>query len=368
VPVCTAGASPTRWIGVHRSHTISGSRDRREAEANAFEQQLRSDVQSLDALRFTYYERVRDGAERHQFDKAIGKSDPASVIVMPSLDAFGARTTDRVIWSAIAYGIGAAGLAVLLLFWELDPDEAESVRQTGRLTVKPKETVTGWLLVIPSREIYGPAVLIDAIIGVFGAMVFSGLGMMSFPDDDLLAWGASHGPLGFGPDHHGLVTAMFLHGGLWHMLNNLYGLVFAVACLLPVARNMRLIGCFLICGVAGSMASVWWHPQAIGVGASGAVLGLWGVAVALAALRDRRIAGNEKFILVNIAIYGVMTGVQGLLSSNIDNAAHIGGFATGLVLGVGLFGWQKIFPDADDGESGHRALLINIFKPDGDRA
>lgn len=259
----------------------------------------------------------------------------------------------------MAFAASALLFAIVLAFFWLNPDEVDSVRKTGKLTPKPKDELSLWSLVIPSRAFYGPAVLIDLIVGVFAAMVLAGLGVTSFAADDLLAWGANHGPLGFGPGNYGLVTAMFLHSGLMHMFNNLYGLLFAVMCLAPVARNSRLILCFLGCGVAGSVASVWWNPQVIGVGASGAVLGLWGIAVALAALRDHRVAGNETFILKNVAIYGAITAAMGVFLPNIDNAAHIGGFATGLVIGVGLYVWEKLAPDPEYADA-YQGLVKNL--------
>lgn len=361
VPICSLEGAATHWIGLHRSHRVSSSMPEAErlAEANRFEEKMRADILSREALNFTYYERVRAGADLHHYQKAIGTSDAGIVLVTPHLDNFGERTFERVTWALMAFGASVVLFAIVLAFWWLNPDEVESVRKTGKLTPKPKGEPSLWSLVIPSRDFYGPAVLIDIIVGVFVAMVLAGLGVTSFAADDLLAWGANHGPLGFGPGNYGLVTAMFLHGGLMHMFNNLYGLLFAVMCLAPVARNSRLILCFLLCGIAGSVASVLWNPHVIGVGASGAVLGLWGIAVALAVLRDHRIAGNESFILKNVAIYGAITVAMGLLLPNIDNAAHIGGFAVGLVIGVVLYVWEKIAPDPEYADA-YQGLVKNL--------
>ncbi|GAA0571535.1 rhomboid family intramembrane serine protease [Rhizomicrobium electricum] len=363
VPVCAPETGTAHWVGIHKSHTVSGSTPaaERTQEVTAFEQKVRAEVERLDPAFWTYVERVRGGSEMHQFAKAIGGT-AETVIVMPRTEPFGQNTQARLTWAAWAFGGAAVLWAFVLLFRTLNEDEVESVRNTGRLTPKPEDEFSLKSLIIPTREFYGPAVLIDIIVGVYLAMVFSGLGVMSFATDDLVAWGANRGPLGIGPDHYGLVTAMFLHAGLMHMVNNLYGLLFAIVCLVPVARNSRLIVCFLVCGLAGSIASVWWNPAVIGVGASGAVLGLWGIAVSLAVVRDHRVAGNGRFILINVAIFGAMTAFLGIVSSNVDNAAHVGGFLTGLVIGVALFVWEKISPDPEAADQ-HQELIKNLFKP-----
>jgi membrane associated rhomboid family serine protease len=130
-----------------------------------------------------------------------------------------------------------------------------------------------------------------------------------------------------------LVTAMFLHGGIDHLLGNCAVLyVLAMAC--EHAFGVFKTGLvYLVSGVAGSALSVVMSPGP-SVGASGAIFGLSGAIVVflhkhhkLFFLRDKRIAS----VLLIWAIYTIVTG---FLSPQIDNFAHIGGFLAGASAGA----------------------------------
>lgn len=359
VPVCVSNRFEKRdvWIGLKYSKTLSGGLSTRERDSaeESFELASQAALRQAQPSDWRYLERLRPGTDRRNFAKAIsGRLDGAStaVILLPQTEPFGIRTIARVKWAAEVFGGVALLWLVLLMIPKLNPAEVESLRTTGRLL--PEKESGLWKLLLPSRQFYGAQVLFWLNVGVYLAMVFAGLGVVSFATDDLLNWGANHGPLTFGPENYGLVTSMFVHGGIMHLFNNMYGLVFAFIFLVPVAHNSRLILCYLACGVSGSIASLWWNPHVISVGASGAVLGLWGILVILAALRDHRVAGAEKVILINVAIFGGLTTLLGLLSSGIDNAAHVGGFACGLVLGVILWAIEKIWPDPEFKPRRHR--------------
>jgi rhomboid protease GluP len=122
-----------------------------------------------------------------------------------------------------------------------------------------------------------------------------------------------------------------------HLANNLYGLLFAGVLIGPVVRNGRLIFCYVTTGLGGSIASVIVHPATVSVGASGAILGLWGILLALVLLRDSRIVGLQNLILVNAAVFVGLTLAVGAVGHGIDNAAHIGGLLTGALLGAVIF-------------------------------
>jgi rhomboid protease GluP len=72
------------------------------------------------------------------------------------------------------------------------------------------------------------------------------------------------------------------------------------------------------------------------VGASGAILGLLGIALTLALLRDSRVAAMRPALMTNLAIFSAFVLIMGGRSAGIDNVAHLGGFATGVVMGCAL--------------------------------
>jgi rhomboid protease GluP len=168
-------------------------------------------------------------------------------------------------------------------------------------------------------------------------MAISGLGVMSFDRDDLLVWGANFRPAIHGIGVFRLITSQFVHGGLIHLANNLYGLLFAGVFLTPVAVNGRLIACYLLCGIGGSVASVLVHPATVSVGASGAIFGLFGILLMLVVFGDARLAKARKFIFLNAGIFVGLNLLIGAATPAIDNAAHLGGLLTGALIGVALF-------------------------------
>jgi len=171
------------------------------------------------------------------------------------------------------------------------------------------------------------------VIAVLG---LAGLGVMSFPTDDLVDWGAASRPLIHGLGLLRLVTCQFVHGGLLHLANNMTGFLFAGMCLAPVMRNARLILCYLVCGLGGSIASVT-HSVTVSVGASGAIFGLYAILLVLYGLKDPRIRALGSEVWTTAAIFVGLNLVFGFISPSTDNAAHVGGTLTGLVLGGAVF-------------------------------
>jgi rhomboid protease GluP len=168
-------------------------------------------------------------------------------------------------------------------------------------------------------------------------MAFAGLGVVSFESDDLLTWGANYRPAIHGLGLFRLIASQFVHGGLIHLMNNLYGLLFAGLFLIPVVRNARLIACYLLYGLGGSITSVLVHPATISIGASGAIFGLFGTLLTLVLLGDTRLEQTRKLMFLNAGIFVALNLLVGAATPGIDNAAHAGGLLAGVLLATGIF-------------------------------
>jgi len=187
---------------------------------------------------------------------------------------------------------------------------------------------------LPRREYWGLPLLLDINILVYLAMALSGLGVMEFDPRDLVAWGANWRPALEGWGWLRLVTSPFVHGGLLHIAMNMYGLLIAGILIAPIARNGRLVLCYLLCGSAGSAASAFMHADVVSVGASGAIFGLFGMLFALVMFGDRRFVAQRRMLFANAAF---VIGINLILSfaiPGIDASAHIGGLVAGFFLGA----------------------------------
>jgi rhomboid protease GluP len=129
-----------------------------------------------------------------------------------------------------------------------------------------------------------------------------------------------------------LVTAMFLHVGLFHLALNGFALYVFGGLVEQVLGSARFLGIYLVTGFAGSAVSfAFGDPSRAAVGASGAVFGLLGAWLAYN-LRRRSLGlaqANVRWVLTLLAINLAF----GLILPRIDWLAHLGGLAAGLVGG-----------------------------------
>lgn len=131
-----------------------------------------------------------------------------------------------------------------------------------------------------------------------------------------------------------LVTPMFLHAGLGHLIFNLSAL-FEFG---RLAENLygwrRLLLIYFSAGVVGFVASFVATPT-ISIGASGGISGLIGVLFAAGLrYRHRWPSTARKRFIVEMALCIGINGALGLLAPFIDNAAHLGGLLTGIAFGM----------------------------------
>jgi membrane associated rhomboid family serine protease len=355
-PVCERGLLGAEeqhvWVGLKYRDTIDNRiSDAAKGKAyEAFAARSQSTFFSIDAAKYRFFERVGINADRRGFENALRKhgiETQSATILIPHMEPFSERAGNRLQWfvRSLLFGFGIWFLIVMF-----SPVNRNSL--DGSVVVSAEEERSGiaGLFFLPSLENYGLPILVDANILVFLAMAFSGIGVISFQIPDLLAWGGNYGPALHGAGVLRLITSQFVHAGLMHLANNMYGLLFAGLFLMPVARNARLIICYLLCGLGASIASVTMHPEIVSVGASGAIFGLFGILLAMALLRDRRVVELGNAVWINAGIFVGLNLLLGMATPGIDNSAHVGGLATGLALGaiLSLYGRAMASDRASD--------------------
>ena len=108
-----------------------------------------------------------------------------------------------------------------------------------------------------------------------------GLGgrLVSDPET-LVAWGASVGPRTTHGEWWRLLTSLFVHGGLLHLLTDLIGLVMVGLLLERLAGPLAIGTVYVGSGVVANAASLTADPMAVNTGASGAIFGVYGMFVA----------------------------------------------------------------------------------------
>lgn len=148
----------------------------------------------------------------------------------------------------------------------------------------------------------------------------------------LVAWGADVAVLVAQGEWWRLVSAIFIHIGIIHLLFNSYALLFIGPLLEELLGKERFLVFYLATGVFGFFLSNWYYPPwLVTAGASGAVFGM----IAMAAVLSRRWGSWGQILqqqLVHWIIYAFVFG----LFIGANNAAHFGGALAGAALAFAL--------------------------------
>lgn len=193
---------------------------------------------------------------------------------------------------------------------------------------------------------YAPAtyILIGINCAVYLLMTLRGVSWWAPTAQDILHWGASRGAneILYGQWWR-LLTATFVHVGIVHIGTNMWCLWNLGLLGEPLLGTFGMFAVYVLTGVAGNLLSSAVNPGVVGAGASGAVFGIAGVLILLLnsphlpfprAELQRLRKSVIYFAVINLAI-----GASTLLYAGgikIDNMAHLGGFVSGLAIGVPL--------------------------------
>jgi rhomboid protease GluP len=192
-----------------------------------------------------------------------------------------------------------------------------------------------WLLRL--REAPVTCALIAANLAVYLIMFVASGWRWSFDSTTLIAAGASVSGGGADVSHWRWLTAAFIHANLLHIVMNLWVLG-QIGVLSERALGRGLYAAtYVVTGVIGNVLSTVMatgRPQmTVAVGASGAIMGLIGMAATFAWRSGQRAAAKAlAFNILFVLGVGLSLSARGI--SLVDNAAHIGGLCAGAVIGL----------------------------------
>jgi rhomboid protease GluP len=174
-------------------------------------------------------------------------------------------------------------------------------------------------------------------VALFVAMVLNGINIFEPTVADITRWGANYKPYTTGGEWWRLITSTFIHIGIIHIAFNMYALYQAGLYLEPMLGKWRYTIAYLSTGVLASIASIWWYNnEIVSAGASGAIFGLYGVFLAL--LTTKLLPKKKRSgLLQSIGVFVMYNLLYGARSQAVDNAAHLGGLLSGLIIGYVYF-------------------------------
>ncbi len=150
-------------------------------------------------------------------------------------------------------------------------------------------------------------------------------------------------------EYYRMITAMFLHFGADHLLQNMLILLLLGCRLERLTGHMGYLFIYLGSGLAASTASLLVtladEPMAVSAGASGAIFGVLGgllFYVLAGAITGQRQQMRE--VGITGIIFMIMAALSyGFFEAGVDNAAHVGGLAGGFLLTGFYVTVRKIF-------------------------
>ena len=334
-----SAAPPVAWVCKKYTKQISNnlSPDEKQEEKEAFITYCQDDYQYEPVTGYTYFDEIPYSEDYAGYKAAAENSNRYQDnghlhLLVPQSEPFENRNGNKLPWIFGSFAIGAAIYFLVLLLIPLDETKVNAWMSGDTKTPKPQSLKESFALIIPRKGYFATPIIIYLNVLVFLAMVVAGLGFMNFSAGDLLSWGGNYGPDIADGQWWRLLTAMFVHAGFMHLLLNMYGLLFVGLFLEPVLGKWRFAIYYLVTGLLAGIASLWIHPNLVGVGASGAIFGMYGVFLACL-LTGVFPPGMKKAFLLSTLIFVGANLVMGL-SGNTDNAAHIGGLVAGFLIGI----------------------------------
>ncbi|WP_420421618.1 rhomboid family intramembrane serine protease [Simkania sp.] len=181
-------------------------------------------------------------------------------------------------------------------------------------------------------------ILIAINLIVFALMSLSGVALVSPEVKDILRWGGNSGYEVLSGEWWRLLTSLFVHIGVIHLLVNMYAL-FSMGRFLESAIGSYLyFVAYLVSGLLSGVASFLFHQETmiVSAGASGAIAGIFGMGFVVLFTIPMSVEERKKALLncMYVLFANVMYAFK---NHDLDHSAHLGGLACGVVLGLGYY-------------------------------
>lgn len=164
----------------------------------------------------------------------------------------------------------------------------------------------------------------------------------------MVRWGAIFPPLVLLKGQYWRIfTAMFMHFGIEHIINNMLILYVLGDNLERALGKIKYLILYLVCGSGSNMISLWAEKESVAVsaGASGAIFGVVGgllYAVCVNRGHLEELSTKQLLIMIAFSLY------FGFTSTGVDNMAHVAGLVLGIIMAAILYrkpkrnsGWIK---------------------------
>lgn len=220
----------------------------------------------------------------------------------------------------------------------------ECVRRQGR-----QKVIDGRAAVTARNSATGSPVTLGIVAVTVAVFLVTWMGPIRLANSVVRALEMSNAAVARG-EWWRLFTVTLLHAGFLHILFNMWALWVLGPQIEREVGGVRFLSLYLASAAAGSsLAYFMTGPQTVGVGASGAIFGLFGVW--LAGAYRRRHTAYGRFLFSQLLFLLVINAALPLMIPNIEWQAHLGGLVAGMLMGEA---WSRL------GSRRNQALHLGI--------
>lgn len=157
--------------------------------------------------------------------------------------------------------------------------------------------------------------------------------------------GVNNRNLNLSGEYWRLISSLFIHFSFGHLFFNMYALAYIGLMTENKAGSLKFLATYVLSGIVGSAVSLVYHPVGIMAGASGAIMGMFGLFLALLLNGFYEKSARNALAISTLLVITLML-LNGIFGRT-DNAAHIGGLVSGFVIGL-VFTFRQ---SSEDGRS-----------------
>ena len=146
-------------------------------------------------------------------------------------------------------------------------------------------------------------------------------------------------------EYYRLVTAMFMHFGIGHIMNNMLVLFVMGGSLERAMGHIKYLFLYMACGIGSNLFSVMvkgMNSMTISAGASGAIFGVIGGLLYAVVVNKGRLENLSTRQLVIMILFSMYFGYT---STGVDNMSHFSGLILGILFGAVLYRRAEIKMD-----------------------
>lgn len=298
-------------------------------EYKIFREKCFKDLEKYNYHTSDYFVKMSNSEEKQIYEKIILNTvnNPQSeeiIILSPSNGNINDDGQNVLLWFFKILGAGILLLMIILAFPNYNDDFERNTDEEDDFKFFLKAF-------IPTKDFFLTPILLDINILVFIILSFFGVNPFDVRPEVLVKFGALTSEF-FNGEYWRIISSMFLHGGILHLVNNMIALTVLGFFSENIFGRKRFGLIYFSSGIIAGISSLLWHDgNVILVGASGAIFGILGAFTAAMILENNY--KEHKVFLVIILIYFLINIFMGFFT-NSDNAAHISGFISGFILAL----------------------------------